>query len=495
MKKFTNFITVLLTTILCVVGTNNAWGTTYTYSVIPLSVSVSEVAEVTQTTYTLTISQYGHTGTNRWPTNMTLVLISKDGTLEGDYTTSSTTDKIDKTNTSLAYGSNIRALNNTASSFTINKVSEGRYSIGTSKTLYMKQTDPSTAHTYVYNYCYRYISEADRTYEAHVYEFDYEPDCQAPTAISEDELNPESATLSWTSDASAWQYVCLPSATTLTNALWTSNVADLNTNEVTLTGLTPNTKYKFYIRSNCGVSSKSSVISHEFTTPCGIISSLPWNENFNACTTGELPTCWKEKNSGDASVKITTYNYHSSSKSLRLTGGTSSKRAIAILPEFEADIKDLSLSFWYRADITTEYDNYGTPELGYITNPNNAGTFQKVQDLPQASWTKIEDFTVPDNTPDGAYFAIRYTRNTTGTTGYTDIDDITVTAKPACSKPTEMSVVADSETAEGATITWNANGMSNWKLQVSEGDAASWGSDIHVATNSKVLLTGLNAHT
>ncbi len=72
------------------------------------------------------------------------------------------------------------------------------------------------------------------------------------------------------------------------------------------------------------------------------------------------------------------------------------------------------------------------------------------------------------------------------------IDDITVDEKPACNKPTGVS--AGSETAEGATISWNANGMSAWRLQVSEGDAASWGSDISVATSSKVL-TGLKANT
>ncbi|MBQ2541500.1 MAG: fibronectin type III domain-containing protein, partial [Paludibacteraceae bacterium] len=138
---------------------------------------------------------------------------------------------------------------------------------------------------------------------------------------------------------------------------------------------------------------------------------------------------------------------------------------------------------------------YGQPQLGYITDPEDASTFVAVGDaLDQtSSYTQVENFIVPTNIADGAFFAIRYSGGLDNT-GYAYIDDITVTKKPTCNKPTGVAVTADSETAEGATITWNANGMSAWKMQVSEGDAASWGSDIAAASNSKVL-TGLNANT
>lgn len=505
MKRLSYF--ALLLAFLCLAGVNNVWGATYNYNTVIQSVEVVQSDAITTNQFTLNITQKGvNSSGSSYTSTMTMVLESDDRTLEGLYSTlSSSTNKLKSADLVYTYQGtdNIRSLNTTTSKFTINKVENGRYSIGetssnTNCQLHFKQTSPSNTNTYNYFYSYKYDSgTSGKATTFDQFKFTFTPKyATKPTSVTNNAISATSATFTWTSTESAWQYVCLPATTELTEEVWAANKVDVNTKSATITGLSPATKYKFYVISK-NATGTSVIVSKEFTTECDVIAhaSLPWSENFNSCTSNEISPCWQEKNSGDASVKITTYNYHGTSgKSLRLTGGTSSKRAIAIFPEFEDDIKNLALTFWYRADKSTEYADYGTPELGYITNPNNAGTFQKVQDLPQASWTKIEDFIVPDNTPDGAYFAIRYTMNTNGTTGYTDIDDITVTAKPSCNKPTGVAVTADSETAEGATITWDANGKSAWKLQVSEGDAASWGEEIAVATNSKVL-TGLKANT
>ena len=494
---FSFFIAAML----CIVGINNAWA--YNYNCALTAVSVSHDSENSEFTLTISITgkntaEYTSKPTTTYNSTLTLRLISDDNTLEGSYSVDSETDKIkdgtsSTSSTKLVYNSNTRYIYaDKESTFVINKTGAHSYSVGVGK-LCLRQGTSTTA--YDYNFCYPLATINTQGIPASPYAFNYVPE---PTDLSDASIIGNSASFSWVdNDGSSWQYICLPSATTLTESLWSSQGISTSSKSATISSLTPGTNYTFYVRTDGGAKGKSGSISTDFSIPCGVIShsELPWSENFNACTTGEIAPCWREKNSGDASVKITTYKYHGSSgKSLRLTGGTSSKRAIVIFPEFEDDIKTLALSFWYRADINTEYDDYGTPELGYIANPNNAGTFQKIQDLPQTIWAQIVDFTVPDNTPDGAYFAIRYTRNTTGTTGYTDIDDITVTEKPSCKKPTNVAVTDDSETAEGATITWNANGMSAWKMQVSEGDAASWGDDIEVDDNEKVL-TGLKAHT
>ena len=502
MKSLSYF--ALLSAFLCLAGVNKTFA--YNYKCALTSVSVVQDSE---TDFTLTIgikgkntAEYTSKPTTTYTSTLTLKLTSVDGTLEGLYSSDEgATDKIKSgtSGTKLVYSSNTRYIyTSKISTFYIHKTGVHSYTIGDDNpdhigVLKLQQGTSTTA--YDYNFCYPLATITTDGIPAAPYSFNFVPE---PTNLSNTSITASYATFTWEdSESSMWQYICLPSGTTLTESLWTSQGANANTQSATVT-IGRGVDYTFYVRATGASNRKSATVSLNFSSlPCSAIAhnELPWSENFNSCTTNEIAPCWQEKNSGDASVKITTYNYHGTSgKSLRLTGGTSSKRALAIFPEFEDDIKTLALTFWYRADITDEFDDYGTPELGYITNPNNAGTFQKVQDLPQASWTKIEDFTVPDNTPDGAYFAIRYTRNTTGTTGYTDIDDITVSAKPACAKPTSVAVTADSETAEGATITWNANSMSAWKLQVSEGDAASWGEEIAVATNSKVL-TGLKANT
>lgn len=323
--------------------------------------------------------------------------------------------------------------------------------------------------------------------------------CGDPSALTISNIGTTTATASWTDDrGDSWKYICKNSADAApTSSEWES-AATTASKSVNLTGLTQGTSYKFYLISDCGSVGTSDVISSSvFSTDCEIISSLPWNEGFESSTNNVLPLCWKQITNNNSKVYAynSAGNAHSNNFSMVLYGGGSNRTITAILPEFEDDIKDLALSFWYKTSVTDGDYTYGQPQLGYITDPEDASTFVAVGDaLDQTgSYTQVENFTVPTNIADGAFFAIRYSGGLDNT-GYAYIDDIVVNEKPACNKPTSVAVTADSETDEGATITWNANGMSAWVMQVSEGDAASWGSGIPVATNSKVL-TGLNAHT
>ena len=319
--------------------------------------------------------------------------------------------------------------------------------------------------------------------------------CAEPTDLTASEIGTTSATFTWTDDRTdTWKYLYLPASYGAPMSEDWEGATSTTSKSATVSGLNSGINYVFYLVADYGALGESEYIYEEFTTECATIAhaDLPWSENFDAFTSGANAPCWAEITSGSASVAITYENYYSGSQSLRLTGGTSENTAIVILPEIEDDIKTLTLSFRYRADISTELKNCGTPEVGYITDPTDAATFVKVQDLAQANWTLKENIFVPANTPDGARFAFRYTNSTSGNIGYMDIDDIYVDEKPACNKPTGVTVSGISNS--GATITWDANGMSAWILQVSEGDDASWGEDINVATNSKAL-SGLDDNT
>ena len=509
MKRLSYF--ALLSAFLCLAGVNNIWATDRYYKcAVTNDVSVT-LTGVTQNKFTVTFSQKGknmaeYTGTNASKTYKsiyTLVLESNDKTLEGTYIRKNDdgNNKINATNSSTSSyvlnGTTKRYIrtgsSDPTSTFTIVKDADGNYFISTGTLCVYQGTD---YYTYYYSYLESELLIKDIDPVDHA--FDYTPlsDCDTPTGLTNNSIDGTSATFSWTSSESAWQYVCLPSATTLTDALWNSNKVSVNTKSATVNNLSPETDYTFYVLSNCGGNGTSAIVSTEFSIPCTTISSLPWSENFNACANNTTPPCWKQLKSGNGYVQATTAYYRGASgKSMRIAGGTSTSTGIAVFPQFEEDIKNLSLTFYYRGNVDDEFDTYGKPQIGYITNPANMLTFIAVETLDQVNnaWTKKDGFTVPSSTPDGAYFAIRF-YGEGSSVGYTHIDDITVTAKPSCNKPTGVAVTADSETAEGATITWDANGMSAWKLQVSEGDAASWGEEIAVATNSKVL-TGLKANT
>ena len=482
---------------LCVVGTNRV--VALDYNCVVTSVSVEQSDDITINRFKLTINQSAvatASGNTAYTNSIELYLDSDDRTIEGSYSSANAaTNKINRDLTSFNSGSReIRT--NATSTFVINKVSDGVYTIRPC-TLCLQNV---STHSGTYNYRYAYANKTNAIAGTTTnYNFNFTPKYAiAPTSVSASAVGATTATIGWTSSESAWQYVCLPSSTSLTEARWSSNRVSTNSKSANLTGLTPATDYTFYVISDRGASGTSVIASTEFTTGCDVISTIPWNYGFEDATSGQTPTCWAQvlSNTNGWFRAISGASYkHSGSKAARLYGGKTGNSVVtAVLPEFEDDIKTLALSFWYKTGVSDADYTYGQPQLGYITDPDDANSFKAVGEaLAQTStYTYVEDFTVPAGIPDGARFAIQYNGGLDNE--YVCIDDITVREKPACSKPTDVAVTADSETAEGATITWDANGMSNWKLQMSEGDAASWGEEIATATNAKVL-TGLNANT
>ncbi len=502
MKKSISLFMPVLALLLCLLNTSNAWGQ-MVYNSVVSNVSVVQSDEVTTNVFTLTIKQDGiRNGSQYANATVTLILESNDRTLEGTYSTAYA-DGNNKINASSvfdwsSYHRTLRPNSAVTSTFVIKKLSEGQYAIDDEGGTLCFTNGSSNYH---YKYCYAYTGGASYANTASDFNFTFTPKyATAPTGVTANAVAGTTATVSWTSDESAWQYVCLPSATSLTEARWSSNKVSTNSKSVDLTGLTPATAYTFYVISDRGSNGTSVIASTEFTTGCDVISTIPWNYGFEDATLGETPTCWAQVLSNASgwfrAISGTDYK-HAGSKAARLYGGTSTSTVTAVFPEFEVSINNLAVAFWYKAK-ESYYDDwygedivYGHPQFGYITDVDDASTFVAVgEPLAQSeSYVLVENLTV-SGAPNGARFALRYTGGTS--TDYLYIDDITVSEKPACSKPTGVS--AGSETAEGATITWSAGSESAWKLQVSEGDAASWGEEIAVATNSKVL-TGLKANT
>ena len=490
MKKGISFLMPFLAFLLCLLNTSKAWALDYNCIITNLSVEQSD--EITVNRFKLTINQSAvatASGNTAYTNSIELYLDADDRTIEGSYSSANAaTNKINRDLTSFNSGSReIRT--NATSTFVINKVSDGVYKI---KPCTLCLQNVST-HSGTYNYRYAYANKTNAiSGTTSDYQFSFTPKyAVAPTSVSSSAISGTSATISWTSSESAWQYVCLPATTELTEELWTANAVNVNTKSVTVSGLAPATRYKFYVISK-NASGTSVIRSTEFTTECDILSSFPWSEGFESATDAELPLCWQEITAGTANVMASAAYKHSGSKALCLVGGGSTTDVIAVLPEFSTAISNLAISFWYKSPVDDEYYDYGNVQIGYITDVSDAEDFKDVRTLNQiSSFTQIEDISFV-GAPSNARMAIRFTGGVSN--GRVYIDDINVKSAPSCSKPTGVAVTADSETAEGATITWNANSMSAWQLQVSEGDAASWGASMDVATNSKVL-TGLNAHT
>ena len=75
------------------------------------------------------------------------------------------------------------------------------------------------------------------------------PSCSVPTAITTNGSTSTTATINWTSTATQWEVITLPSTAPAPTAASTGTI--VNQNSYTATGLTIGTTYKFYVRSIC----------------------------------------------------------------------------------------------------------------------------------------------------------------------------------------------------------------------------------------------------
>ncbi len=330
---------------------------------------------------------------------------------------------------------------------------------------------------------YFYIDDVEVSYSAPT-------SCPKPTALTKGTIDADNATFSWTAGGSesTWEYLCLEEGTTLSDAFW-SSAETINTNSVTVIGLSGNTKYNFYVRAVCGSDDKSNPQSVSFTTPCGKQTSLS-TYGFEDVASGSIPDCWSRiEYSGSPDVYEYSYYAHGGNKSLRFYGGGTNSSQIIVLPPF-TNPSNLAISFWYYNGSTTT--TYGQLQIGYMTDPSDASTFTTLAGgtLDRVgSYTYVEEFSLSGVL--SAYVAIRFSGGTLDY-GSAYIDDIQVSTATSCVKPTGLTASA---TSSSASISWTAGGTeSSWRVQYSKDNWTNT-SEVTVNTNPTCSLTGLTPAT
>jgi len=166
--------------------------------------------------------------------------------------------------------------------------------------------------------------------------------CPTPTQQSVDSITNTSAKINWTIVTGANNYTVQYKLST--SATWTTASSTLNANSFVITGLTPNSNYKFQVLSNCTIGQSSSPTSNNAftTTNVGIqeltsasvsITPNPSNGNFKVITnikTGTTlnvsiidiagRTCFTEsKNISSSSFEVNTNGLKAGVYTLRLS--------------------------------------------------------------------------------------------------------------------------------------------------------------------------------
>ncbi len=166
--------------------------------------------------------------------------------------------------------------------------------------------------------------------------------CPEPTDLAAIGITQAGANLSWTPGGSetAWEYVYgmspLPAPSGSGTATSSSTVNPIS-------GLSANTEYQFYIRSNCESGFSTWAGPGNFHTLCNAISSFPWTEGFEATWP---PGCWTDSETADFGWD---QNIFGSAHSGSDWAYCNLANSLLMTPAFDLS-SDSRLVFWYRVE-------------------------------------------------------------------------------------------------------------------------------------------------
>ncbi|TPD70679.1 GEVED domain-containing protein [Flavobacterium microcysteis] len=157
--------------------------------------------------------------------------------------------------------------------------------------------------------------------EDYTFEVVTPPACPAPTGGTAGSLTTATAQLSWISGGTLFDIEYGPRGFTQGTGTMAAGVA----NQHTVSGLSANTPYQFFVRRDCGADGKSNWAGpFAFRTACGT-QTVPYLIDFEDVTTPEMPSCTSIQNAGTGNnwktdaisrggfnSKVLNYGYNSS---------------------------------------------------------------------------------------------------------------------------------------------------------------------------------------
>lgn len=334
--------------------------------------------------------------------------------------------------------------------------------------------------------------------------------CPAPTTLTATAITVASADLGWTEIGTATTWDIEWGATGFTQGAGTM-ATGTTSNPHNLSGLSANTTYDFYVRSDCGGGDYSDWTGpFSFTTLCDV--EIPtYTEDF----TTWLNPCWEEARgpiSGPTSTGTSNWDADGflnsgTTGSAKINIYNSGDNEWLISPTF-----DLSAG-GYEINVDVGVTYYSSTVSDVIRSDDAVYLMQSIDG--GTTWTTIytwNNANSPSNTGDNISINVSGVTSVTtqfaffmleGSTSSGDInfyvDNFTVQTAPACPKPTTLT--ATNITGTAADLGWTAGGGVNeadWNIEYgATGFTQGTGTTVTaLATNSYALtgLTGLTAY-
>jgi len=282
------------------------------------------------------------------------------------------------------------------------------------------------------------------------------PTCPKPSAVTASAVTFNQATIAWTNNSTAteWQVLALPCGSPAPTATSTGWVA-APTNPFTLTGLTPNTCYNFYVRAVCSLTdislwSLSATATTQVAPPvCGGNFVDPGGPTANyANNTDSTVTICPTVPGEVVTVTFTAFNTQASNDGLYIFNGNS----------------------------------IAAPQ---ISSGNPAGTVPG--GLAGAFWGTVNPGTFTSSSPDGC-LTFRF-RSGAATVAAGWSSNITCGLPPTCPNP--ITVVPSGLTDSSVTLAWTETGTATaWQVL-----ALPCGSPAPTSTSTGWVAAGTNPFT
>lgn len=289
------------------------------------------------------------------------------------------------------------------------------------------------------------------------------PSCMEPNGFEAvaDMLTDHSAVLAWTPQGTETTWLVRYKKSSAEE--WGEPIITTN-DSILIDGLEMSVSYDAQVAAWCdptnaeAVSPFGGVIS--FTTPCGVIATFPWNNDFENYTVNSIPTCWD--NSASTSTSLANYPYYmfgvyqsGDNKMLRAHNFSAQSGTLLIntpsvaLPEGIA--YELSFDYSHTAncgDMTVKISVNGGDFVALDpTYPKNStGTSYSAPDAFEEVVISLAQYA-------GDTIMIQFFANGNYGSGAIFVDNVSVHKAPSCVKPTGLAI--SNITEDGAKATWD----------------------------------------
>ena len=329
--------------------------------------------------------------------------------------------------------------------------------------------------------------------------------CAKPGSLAAAATSSTSATITWKKKGSesAWdlQYSTDNFATNTELNLTTLEVTvDEDDCSYTLTGLTAATSYKVQVRANCGGGEDVS----GYTTPVSFCTycSVPFADNFESQTANATPAYWDNSAStsttasqADKPAIWNVYQY-SGNKMIRMynywaqSGVALINTPIIELPAAPAAC-ELTFDYAHTASCGVFYVKVSTNNGVSFTNLNSYDKTTSGTDKDNPG--SFTEATIDLTDYAGERIILQFYANANYGSGSIFVDNISVHAVSACSKPTGLSY--DNKTASSVDLSWTAGASETaWNVRYMADGDADW-TVIPADDNDGFTVSGLSDNT